>query len=65
MASNMALSLSNGFKNEAAGEDSKIERGPAFEGLATQVLRAHWTSRPHCTRYLAGLPARPTPETSR
>jgi hypothetical protein len=33
------------------------ERGPAtcFEGLATQVLRAHWTSRPHCTRYLARI----------
>jgi len=30
------------------------------KALATQVLRAHWASRPHCTRYLAGLPARPT-----
>jgi hypothetical protein len=26
--------------------------GDAIEGLAMQVLRAHWTSRPHCTRYL-------------
>lgn len=33
--------------------------GDAIEGIAKQVLRAHWASRPHCTRYLAGLPARP------
>ena len=29
--------------------------GDAIEGLVTQVLRAHWASRPHCTRYLAGI----------